>query len=977
MYARFWWKDARQFWPTWVILAVAAAIVQGLLLYYVGQDARHGALGLSALGCTTLYAVATSAAAFASEREVGTLRLLDIVPVDRWVVWASKVSFALLTTLVLLLVLMTMAMVSTDSWSPHGPIFGAALSYGMIVLVALGWGLFWSAVLSNALNAAVAAICCTGVSLSLILYLLSNVYSNRDEPLLVAISQLCLFLVTLIASVVIFVRVIDWRWLQLEFRSPIVVHLAKSTSATPQESVLRRSLVSTVLMQRSVAINEALVTARPTRRSWLVEVRALTWQTVKEGRKTWFLLATIGFVALGHVAMGLIIPSWRLSPSLEGLVLLSIGVSLVAGTSVFGLENRARTYRFLTHHGARPGLVWLARVMVWSVETCVICALGLAAIWGSLALTDETARRQIPAVSIQNGLSGILMIPLYFGIALLCGMAIRRSITAVVIALVIGLGLTFPLVSLVATHMLPMQGLLVIPMGLLGVSWAWTSDWLLDRPAPARWVHLGMLITGTLTLAMSWYVGYRAWSIRDVGAIPPPATQIDVSSTPLAAEQNAAEVFRTAGNELIGPVTESPDFLDRNRQVLDLIHLAAKRPGCRFAQAEKPTLIDQPNLPPVAQLVMLLTLDASERQKRDDLDGAWHDIMVIFSIARHIGEGMSLYPGLSMIGVERYGLGSAMAWTVAPGQTPQRLQTALAAYHRLPEMPASADIIRAEANIDENTLDLPSSKIRNWLYESMYGVRPEDRILAFAAVDMLTMPWERIRVRRVNRLISKALVEAVLREPWQRAKQADPEIEHAQMTTYLAMKLIPNPGAYIQGNDRNEVARRVLVQMLALRVWQLKHGGQFPQSLDALIPEELSTFPNDPYSGRLFGYIRSQGQMVAPARFALFASPEKGQASTPGSWLLYSVGPDGHDDAGTAYGARTQRPQPMDFVFEIPRVQPNTGMSKEPDRGPHAGKDRPAPTTSPPSSGRPGLLRRRFQNRKVPTRHPRTANIGW
>ena len=36
----------------------------------------------------------------------------------------------------------------------------------MIVLVALGWGLFWSAILSNALTAAVTAICSTGLGLS-------------------------------------------------------------------------------------------------------------------------------------------------------------------------------------------------------------------------------------------------------------------------------------------------------------------------------------------------------------------------------------------------------------------------------------------------------------------------------------------------------------------------------------------------------------------------------------------------------------------------------------------------------------------------------------------------------------------------------------------------------------------------------------------------------------------------------------------
>src|ERR1700728_3847895 len=112
MYARLWWKDARQFWPIWVFLALAAAVMQWLLLYYLEQDARHGALGCLALICASLYAFATGAAAFAGEREAGTLRLLDMIPLDRRVVWASKVSFALVTTLALILLLLGMAALS-------------------------------------------------------------------------------------------------------------------------------------------------------------------------------------------------------------------------------------------------------------------------------------------------------------------------------------------------------------------------------------------------------------------------------------------------------------------------------------------------------------------------------------------------------------------------------------------------------------------------------------------------------------------------------------------------------------------------------------------------------------------------------------------------------------------------------------------------------------------------------------------------
>jgi peptidoglycan/LPS O-acetylase OafA/YrhL len=69
--------------------------------------------------------------------------LLDFLPIDRRVVWMGKVSFALVTTLALALLLLAMAAVSTEEWKPQESLsIAEALSFGMIVLVALGWGCF-------------------------------------------------------------------------------------------------------------------------------------------------------------------------------------------------------------------------------------------------------------------------------------------------------------------------------------------------------------------------------------------------------------------------------------------------------------------------------------------------------------------------------------------------------------------------------------------------------------------------------------------------------------------------------------------------------------------------------------------------------------------------------------------------------------------------------------------------------------------
>ena len=299
MYKMLWWKDARQFWPIWVFVALAAALVQGLLLHYLGQDARHGALGYSALVCASLYAFAAGAAAFAGEREMGTLRLLDILPADRRRVWAAKVSFALATTLALTILLVSMAALHTGRWKPEGLISPwEALACAMIVVIALSWGLFWSAILSSALGAALSAIFCTGVSLSLLISQIDNVYLHQVRLPLFVLCQLCLFLTTLLASVLIFAHSMHRKWIRLEFRSPIIADLPDSTSERAIQPPVQSDMAmpSAFLPANSAALAHVPMAEQPLRSTLRAQVQALVWQTMQEGKKTWYFLAAVALI---------------------------------------------------------------------------------------------------------------------------------------------------------------------------------------------------------------------------------------------------------------------------------------------------------------------------------------------------------------------------------------------------------------------------------------------------------------------------------------------------------------------------------------------------------------------------------------------------------------------------------------------------------------------------------------------------------
>src|SRR5262249_22217823 len=106
----------------------------------------------------------------------------------------------------------------------------------------------------------------------------------------------------------------------------------------------------------------------PRPRSWLAEARALVWETMREGRLTWYVLVVGGLILPRAL---LILRNRHVNPA--PIAVWNWLVALAAGVSVFGLENRAGSYRFLVHHGARPGLVWLARLATW--------CFGLAVIW--------------------------------------------------------------------------------------------------------------------------------------------------------------------------------------------------------------------------------------------------------------------------------------------------------------------------------------------------------------------------------------------------------------------------------------------------------------------------------------------------------------------------------------------------------------------------------------------------------------------
>jgi hypothetical protein len=451
------------------------------------------------------------------------------------------------------------------------------------------------------------------------------------------------------------------------------------------------------------------------------------------------------------------------------------------------------------------------------------------------------------------------------------------------------------------------------------VSWAWSGDWLLDRPAPGRWLRLGSMLTGTFAVLLGVYTAFRAWSVPDIGPIAPPRAWIAPLSELFRADldmrhRNTDAIYRQTLRSL---KSEYPG-LDLNDEALAVVRVAVAQPDISGN-----VLLNN--------LARRVIQDARNQLARGDLAGSWSDIINLFRMVRRQSYGAAIAPAMNSVMTEREALDLAMEWAVASRQTPEQLRSALAAIRDLPNMTPADEVLHADANLTEKMIDLPAKKLEETLESiNRSGRERTGEFWTAAWLDWFTTPWERERARRVTRLLATAAIQNAMLEPWQRARirskspsGPDVGLPYKLASTPLAKLLVSNEQPYLDANDWNEVGRRALVQLLALRTWQLRHNSQFPDSLEKLVPEELSSLPIDPYSGRIFGYARSDGQPLVPLGQVLSSVGTAKKVPMTGYSLLYSVGQD--NPKGPVLGPHEVR----NLSFPIPPVQSSGGVDQK------------------------------------------------
>ncbi|OJW07003.1 MAG: hypothetical protein BGO49_27540 [Planctomycetales bacterium 71-10] len=893
MFARLWWKEARQTWPAWGFLACVGLALQGLVRLLAGEGQEEGYVVIAGL-VAVIYLFLIAAAVFAGEREAGTLGMLDALPIDRLRLWGAKASFALGTTLALGLLLWLSAVAYMGFVPNLFRITGAALIWGG---VALGWGLLWSAVLGNAMHAAVLAMASLGATLAALVNLQEGP-TTEAAPLLIAIG-----LATAAASAFAFVRTGPPRW--------------EPHRARPVPEAVERAEASAT----------AAVARRPAR-AWTYSVGRLAWETWRQVRME---LKVLLAVALGGLAFNRL-TEWNRQSFSEILVIATAFVAMMTGISTFNGENRGRTHRFLDQHGVRPGVAWAVKLVIWWSTMIALC--GLVHVRNLRWLPDVWRAPGIyGAGTIVAGVLGGLTFP--FALGTLCGMVFRRGIMAGSIAVVGLIVLGYFLGASLALGIAGPFVFLYPALALLAVSWAWSGDWLRFAPGFGKWARLALWCGAAAAVLVSGYIGGRAW---DVPTLPADQAQSlfqpESFGQPSPPDEDAAPLYREAERLVLAVAGSAP--ADRSEKVdsaLAIVRKAALLPNCDYEDPRKATIFTLPQEPSYAHLVNLLSDSARARLGRGDLDGSWDEVETLLRMARQY----SKVRGWAYFSIEPQAVGLAMEWAADPGQTAASLERALASYRSLPGGFTPADRARLDRNAFRNTANLPQDDLIDLYLRGYVPRRKKVDTTEAIGARILTTPWEMARARKVYDLLAGSWIQMLGDRPYAALPlepgphgmgwRALPLDSHRTLTLRSARETVgllgpaelsgfeastPIVRLDLPGKDgvrypRIEAERRALAMVLRLRLYQARHDGALPHSLDELPPplgsrnSDDDPERHDPFAGDRFGYIPSSGQPLIP----LADMPSQGYTSvidrrilkpSDGCWLLYSVGPDLKDE---------------------------------------------------------------------------------
>jgi hypothetical protein len=521
MTGAIWWKEYREHRTVWAAMAAVGAIGLYGLAFVFSQDVQarrdlREMLCAVAILLSWAYGMIAGAMLLAGEREAGTLIYLDGLPAYRFQVWVWKFLFGLGVMVAQALVLAGLGLALTLVEPKPLPVLagvGVLLGAGFF---GLSWGLLFSSVGRNVLNAIGLAILGQIVASFLMLFL-GAVFAVllfpfvRDEGVAKAFpavfSALLLAVGPVVASAIVFSR-------------PDRTRLPARYTRLVGERLGLAAAGRAWWVQGQASGTEA-APARPARRP----AAAVSWR-----RLFWLAVRQLRGLALGVCLFGLIAGFFV---PLVGILLwptVTLVLGMVCGVAAFRDEQEVGSYRFYGDQRLPLGRLWLVKVtgaFAAGVAACLLMLLpsGLREMARSIDGMETT--RHVPYIArvLHSGLLGEIVPPFLFltmwlgyGFAAghLCGLLFRKTIVAGTVGLLSSALLVFVWLPSLFGGGLHLWQVWAVPLALLAAArlllWRWASDRLATR---GTFVAVGLLGA----LCVGWDAFGLWWRVAEVPAV--------------------------------------------------------------------------------------------------------------------------------------------------------------------------------------------------------------------------------------------------------------------------------------------------------------------------------------------------------------------------------------------------------------------------------------------------------------------------
>jgi hypothetical protein len=761
------WKEYREHRPVWLtMVAVGGVLTVGLAVVVPALESNPSAqadmlnVAMGAVGVVLTYGLVCGAMMCAGERESGTLAFLEALTGQRFPVWRAKVAagsvFCVLQGLAVAGVVVAVAPDSPGVDPRHG--------FWLLPLVAVDafvWGLLASSLCRSVLTAA-------GLG---------------------ALFWITTLLVLMPCSLFGWPMMIGFRFLLLWLVLPCSAVLFQRT-----ESPRRSAHLFTPPPRR--------LNARPPA-AWQV----LLWLPFRQG---WGLALVLALLTL---PMGLLLmpagPLWWLA--------FSLLVGVLCGTATFGSEQGDGSNRFIGNQRFPMGRVWALKTAYWLVIAGAVLLLFLIiGVTTHLARNLGTTRHGNTEHDPSAFDESFLFTPGNWPVIALLGLAYgfsigqfyaliwRKSVVAVVVALLISPGVAGVWLPSVIWGGLPLWQVLLPPALLLATSrlvlWDWASIGLRNWRPALTLAAGGLLATGSIAAAL----GYRAIEVPDVGEPFDAAAFKD--SLPDAQHNNGRKV-KLAADEIdklrreadlplprqplfpggaLAPGTtltmqvreaiekgwpalepELGNWLERifqHKAIADFKEAVALPPG--FIDDPTSVSLRSPKIDALRckDVAELFEARALQLQARGDDAAALEHLLVLLPLSRHMRSralAASYYLGVA---VEMGATRGLEGWLAHKKHDPRVLRRVL------------AELIRHESEAPPRSETVKAEYLR---FRHQFEVLPRElKITGYSETELemasasWATPWERQRQLRLANAFCAATLKKTERDPWETTAMA-------------------------------------------------------------------------------------------------------------------------------------------------------------------------------------------------------------